>query len=732
MKNIRTIMLVLIQTLATGAYAQQFGTLKGNFKTDDGPLEQGAVFLMNTNFGTYTDFNGDFSILNIPVGNYRLRVSAVGFASEVFNIEIREGQTTNISEKIKEDRLGLNEIVVSSSRYEHDKDDAPSIVSVVGPRLFNATQSMSMSEGLGFQPGIRIEANCQNCGFTQVRMNGLEGPYSQILMNSRPIFSTLTGVYGLEMIPANMIERVEIVRSGGSALYGSNAIAGTINIITKDPVENSWQIGSNFGMLRGSVPDLTTNFNGSIVSEDLKSGVTFYGMRRNRDGFDADGDGFTEIVQLENNTMGAKAFFKPTDLSKLTLDINAISEFRRGGNNLTLAPHFADIAEQLDHNIFNVGLTYDQYSRDKTTKLSTYGSLLSGKRRSYYGGLGGGRTLEDSLAAQAAYGLTNDFASVLGVQITKNIGSKDILVGGIEHQGNVVKDEIVGYEKIIDQKLNSVGIYGQYEWRPTDKFAAFIGGRYDIVGVDGIYQIGELERSVDFNNGIFSPRMTLMYTLAPGVQLRGGYARGFRAPQAFDEDLHISSVDGEQKFVILSDDLKTEISDAYTLSLNYGKNIGSTQMNFLIEGFYTQLSNQFQRVNLGQQANGSFLEEVRNGSGATVSGANIEYKISPSRKFSFQIGGTIQQALYSEDEVLFEPEDEESEFPEITVSEFIRTPRTYGFMNTNWTPVKNLSIDLTGIYTGSMVVPLVVNDEEFIELINSQSFLKSTSGSATK
>jgi outer membrane receptor for ferrienterochelin and colicins len=90
---------------------------------------------------------------------------------------------------------------------------------------------VTLSEGLSFSPGLRIENDCQNCGFSQVRMNGMEGPYSQILINSHPIFSGLAGVYGLELIPTNMIERIEVVRGGGSALYGSNAIAGTINII---------------------------------------------------------------------------------------------------------------------------------------------------------------------------------------------------------------------------------------------------------------------------------------------------------------------------------------------------------------------------------------------------------------------------------------------------------------------------------------------------------------------
>ena len=102
-------------------------------------------------------------------------------------------------------------------------------------KLFETVNSTDLAKSLNFQSGLRVENNCQNCGFQQVRINGLDGPYTQILIDSRPIFSALSGVYGLEQIPANMIERVEVMRGGGSALFGSSAIAGTINIITKEP-----------------------------------------------------------------------------------------------------------------------------------------------------------------------------------------------------------------------------------------------------------------------------------------------------------------------------------------------------------------------------------------------------------------------------------------------------------------------------------------------------------------
>lgn len=116
--------------------------------------------------------------------------------------------------------------------------------------------------------------NCQNCGFQQVRINGLDGPYTQILIDSRPIFSALAGVYGLEQIPANMIERVEVMRGGGSALFGSSAIAGTINIITKEPVRNSGQLTHTLTGIGGTSSwDNNTTLNASLVTDNHKAGL---------------------------------------------------------------------------------------------------------------------------------------------------------------------------------------------------------------------------------------------------------------------------------------------------------------------------------------------------------------------------------------------------------------------------------------------------------------------------
>ena len=120
-------------------------------------------------------------------------------------------------------------------------------------------------------------------------MNGLAGGYSQILINGRPIFSPLMGLYGMEQLPVNMIDRIEVVRGGGSSLYGSSAIGGTVNVITKIPKRDSFELNSFYQNINGKTSDYLLNGNASFVSENRDAGVSLFMTHRERDFYDADG-----------------------------------------------------------------------------------------------------------------------------------------------------------------------------------------------------------------------------------------------------------------------------------------------------------------------------------------------------------------------------------------------------------------------------------------------------------
>ncbi len=700
---------------------QESGTpVSGQVTAQGKPLPFAAVFLGDGVKGVMADEKGAYA-LSAPSGRWTVTVRAQGYRTISREI-LAEGRPVSLDFELIEDALGLDEVVISATRNRVERKSTPVVVSTLRPRLLNATQSISVADGLSFAPGVRVETNCQNCGFTQVRLNGLDGSYTQILLNSRPVFSSLLGVYGLEQIPSNIIERVEVVRSGGSALYGSNAVAGTVNIITKDPILNTWEVGSTLALIDGQQPDRILTFNTSSVADDLKSGFTLYGNYRNRDPYDANDDGFTEIVKLRNTTIGAKAFYRPSDRSRISLNLTAIDEYRRGGDRLDLAPQFTDITEELDHDTFIGGLDYELKNKEHTSQFQFYTSASYTQRESYYGGLGGSRTPQDSALANNAFGNTDDLAWVSGAQGTQTLRNSDVLTYGVEFTHTATEDQIPGYNRLIDQSVNALGGYAQYEWKPNDRFIALLGARLDHVNVNGDYAVGGINREVDLDQTAFSPRITLSYQLLKELRLRGGYARGFRAPQAFNEDLHISSVGGEPQFVILSEDLQTEYSNAFTASLNYTRTRGLLQMDFLLEGFYTALEGPFTLVSTGAVLpNGSILEEVRNGAPARVYGTNFELGVSPDPKWQFQLGGTLQNTQYEEPQLLFESDGTPGE-SDIFIDKFVRVPDLYGYLNTAWIPGEGFNLDLTGTYTGPMTVPRVVSETGYVQLNRVQAF----------
>ena len=669
-----------------------------------------VIQIKGTTIGTTTDKTGHFFLKNLPEGSFVIEAKYMGYSTQSQSITIKQDTSKELNFTLSPSDLSLDEVVVSANRNETKRRLAPNLVSVIGGKLFDITQSTCLAQGLNFQPGVRTEDDCQNSGFTQVRINGLDGHYSQILVDSRPVFSSLNGVYGLEQIPANMIDRVEVVRGGGSALFGASAIGGTINIITKEPTRNSASFGHTFMSQGGSNSfDNVTTGNVSLVTDDNKAGVYAYGQTRTRQGYDHDGDGYTELPELDSQTFGLNSYLRLSPYSKLSLQYHGIHEFRRGGNKLDQIAHVANVTEQVEHNIQGGGLTYDYFAPDEKNRLSAYFSFQTTARKSYYGGIGEG-TEEDIEAAEKAYGTTHDFTYVAGTQyvhsFSKLLFMPSDLTLGAEYNHDGLKDVILGYDRHFKQDVRIGSFFFQNEWK-NKQWSFLLGGRLDKHNL--------------MDHVIFSPRANLRFNPTENVNLRLTYAGGFRAPQAFDEDLHVGVVGGERLVTVLADNLKEERSNSFSLSADLYHKFGSVQTNLLIEGFYTDLNNVFALRQLNHpDAQGNTVQERYNAYGAKVFGLNLEAKAMFTRWFTLQAGLTLQQSHYDEAIAW------NDEVPEQKYRKMMRTPNTYGYFTASFTPVKRFTASVTGNYTGSMLVghsagsgveePVAVNTPKFMEV----------------
>lgn len=654
------------------------------------------IFIKGTTIGTVSDETGHFLLTNLPEGDFVIAASSVNYETEEIAITIQKNKTQEINFTLKPQITMMEPVVVSANKYETKQREAASIVNVVSPILFENTSSKNIAEVLPFQTGLRVEETCSNCGVPQLRINGLDGAYSQILMDSRAIFSSLASVYGLEQFPAGMIDRVEVIRGGGSALFGSNAIGGIVNIITKEPEKNAFSLSNTTTFMGNKSWDNHTVLNGQIVTNDFKTGAYLFGTVRNRDAYDHNKDGFSDMPHLKSSVVGFRAYHKTSNYSKLTAEYHHIHEYRRGGDSINLPPHQSNLAEQLDHNIDGGSLKFDIFTKNAKHYWSIYSSLQNIARKSYFG------TNKDL----NAYGNTDDIISTSGLQYQYNMKRflflPATLITGAEYSFDQLHDVMVGYNRDILQTFNIFGLFLQNEWK-NEKISFLLGAR--------------LDKHSLMDQPVFSPRITLRYSPIKPLTLRTSYASGYRAPQVYDEDLHVGAVGGEVSLISLDPDLKPEYSNSINLSADWYQVFGKTQLNILVEGFYTLLQNSFLLMENGHDAQGNLLLIRQNATDKLyVAGMNMEARFSYLQKLSTQIGFTIQTSRYNTPQTWSEDPDAG------THTQILRTPENYGYLTFNYNIFKGFNLSLSGVYTGAMLVPHYAGYVERDELTKTNSF----------
>ncbi|NOY60965.1 MAG: TonB-dependent receptor, partial [Calditrichaeota bacterium] len=477
------------------------------------PLPGTNVTVLGSRYGAATDLNGRYEIAGIPPGKYRLHVSMIGYKIFEKEVYVSLDKVTLQDFALEEDVLEADAIVVTATGTPHFYKDTPIKTTVISRKLIESRAAENLADALALQTGVRVETNCQNCNFTQVRLLGMEGHYSQILIEGDPTVSSLAGVYGLEQIPEEMIERIEIVKGGGSALYGGSAVAGVINIITRRPSGNRINLSIRNSDIRNTF-DHQIGLTVSRVNKAGNSGAFIFGSFQHRSPMDYDGDGFSEIGKLENRSAGLNWYYHPRQNSELFVQMHHIQENRRGGNKFDLPPDKADIAEAIQ--TWRWGGTV-RWKHQPTALLDykTYFSFAYQKRSSYYG----------SHQDPNAYGRTTDPLYVTGFQLNYKL-ARNLLTTGVQYQQEQLNDVAVAYNRVISDLYTDVGLFLQDNLHfGADENAEIITGiRYD--------------KHSKIKKSILSPRLGMRIKLSDTITLRGGFSTGFKAPQIFDEDLH--------------------------------------------------------------------------------------------------------------------------------------------------------------------------------------------------
>jgi outer membrane receptor for ferrienterochelin and colicins len=550
--------LIITLLLLPFAYSQENISVTGLIMHKTSPIENATVQIPGTHYSTLSDSLGNYKFRNIPAGDYKIQVAAMGYKTQRKSIKTQVLEQVQLDFELQSDDNELNEVVVSGTLKPIRRLESAVPVEVYSPVFFKKNPTASIYEALQNVNGVRPQLNCGVCNTGDIHINGLEGPYTSVMIDGMPIVSSLSTVYGLSGIPNSLVERIEIVKGPASSLYGSEAVGGLINIITKNP--------SNAPLFSADVfttswletnADLGFKFNINKKATSLL-GINYYNYDQT---IDNDHDGFTDVTAQNRISVFNKWNFARQQNRLFTFAVRGMYEDRWGGDVRWEKKHRGG-DEIYGESIYTKrGELLGSYQLPTTEKL-----MLS---------FSGTMHFQDSRYGTTSY-IANQKIGFLQLTWDKKLGKNDLLTG-IASRYTYYDDNTPSTAILTEnnpEKTWLPGIFVQDEITFNDKHKVLLGLRYDYNSIHG---------------NIITPRFAYKLKIDPNNIIRFNAGTGFRVVNLFTED-H-AALTGSREIVI-ANNLDPEKS--VNANLNYIKKIYFSNGTFLgIEttAFYTRFSN---------------------------------------------------------------------------------------------------------------------------------------------
>lgn len=552
------ITLITLNLLCFGLFAQT-GSIKGNVQLDGENAEFVYVHIPTTKFGVYTDSSGKYILKDIPYGTYTIKAAKMGVPAVLGNATIDASNrkaTVNLnlgSRFSKENTVELEEIVVSGTIREVKKSDSPVPVEVYSAKFFESNPAPSLFESIQNINGVRPQLNCNVCNTGDIHINGLEGPYTMILIDGMPIVSGLSTVYGLTGIPQAMIERVEIVKGPASTLYGSEAVGGVINVITKK-TSNAPKLHGDFMLSSWGEANLDLATKVTSKSTDVILGANYFNYSNP---IDNNNDGFTDVTLQDRISTFAKFNFKRKSKKALSLAGRYVYEDRWGGD-MKWTPEFRGGDSIYGESIYTSRWeTFGTYELPLKEKIDFQFSANGHNQNSVYGDL-----------------IYKASQEVLFGQFLwhKNIKKHQLLTGLVYRLTQYDDNTPATVSASI---THLPGAFVQDEIKLNKQHILLLGARYDYNSLHG---------------NIFTPRLNYKWNSKNKKDIvRWSVGNGYRVANVFTED-HAALTGARD--IIFEGELKPETS--WNSNINYVKKIYTKNNAYIgldATAFYTYFNN---------------------------------------------------------------------------------------------------------------------------------------------
>jgi outer membrane receptor for ferrienterochelin and colicins len=653
MKNIVFIYLLLSSAFMMGQ------TISGKITTENGDeIPYANVYLKKTKIGTSSDENGFYELNKIPKDSYTLIISSIGYKTKSIKITITNDQRITRNITLLEDN-SLDEIVVSGTLRPVSKTNSPVPVEVYSETFFKRNPTPSVFESLQNVNGVRPQLNCNVCNTGDIHINGLEGPYTFVLIDGMPIVSGLSTVYGLTGIPQALIERVEIVKGPASTLYGSEAVGGIINIITKKatnaPILSTDVMSTSWGEVN---TDISMSYK---VSEKVQGllGVNYFNFQ-NR--IDKNNDNFTDLTLQNRISIFNKINIERKSNKVFTIAGRYMYEDRWGGE-MDWEREFRGGNQIYGESIYtNRWETFGTYELPTSEDISFQFSANGHYQDSFYG--------DTSYDAEQLIG----FGQLV---YSKQVGEKHDLLLGAAYRYTYYDDNTFATlnESGLENNPSIIhlpGVFAQDEISLSERKKLLLGVRWDHNSLHG---------------NIFTPRVNYKWNSKDNSNIfRLSLGNGFRVANVFTED-HAALTGA--RTVEFDGELEPETS--WNANLNYVKKINTENSFITIDAsaFYTYFSN---RILPDYETDPNKIIYANLDGFSVSKGISLNTDITFTNGLTINAGATLMDVSITEDNI---------ETRQILTESFS------GVWSISYTFNNNLSIDYTGNVYGPMRLPVL-------------------------
>lgn len=521
------------------------------------PLPGVTVAVPALKAGATTDAAGRATLPDLPAGPQQVQFSSIGYAGRTLRFNLPQAGPEPALVELEPSSLELQGVVVEATRTNSRIEDIPLRVEVIGEEDVMEESSFrpaDISKMLTELAGVQAQFTSAAAASVAFRIQGLDGRYTQVLKDGFPLFGGFSQGLSLVQIPPLDLRQVEVIKGASSALYGGDAIAGLINLVSKTPTPTP-ELNLLLNQTHKGGRDLTAYYRGRTG----RLGLTLLATQNTQQARDVDGDGFTDLPELELTNFNPRLYYYISDSTTAYAGLTATVETRTGGDLEAVRQAPTPLHSYLERN------RSQRYSSQ--LRLDSHigrGRLLTLKNSV--------SAFERGLLAGAEYFAGRQLSTYSEASLLLPAGRHRAVLGANFLTDNFSETSAAAGRAARDYRFQTYGLFGQDDWQIGPALTVQAGLRTDYQRPYGLFVL---------------PRLSALLKAGAHVSLRAGGGLGYKAPTIFSADAEQRAYAGVE--APTARELRAETARGLNADLTLRGQLDEVSFVLNQAAFYTQL-----------------------------------------------------------------------------------------------------------------------------------------------